>query len=111
MSALLGFLVFFLFVYFFFCQLTYRRPLPLFSYDTLRVFATSSLVAHSFLVKVICFAVSILWKIRSVGERPVYRHLADLIVAGLDQGTLQDACLKANKNEEIPVVIGSRLFA
>ena len=30
------------------------RPVPLFSHDTLRVFATSSLVPHSFLVKVIC---------------------------------------------------------
>ena len=40
-----------------------------------------------------------------------YRHLADLIVADLDQGTLQDAHLKTNKNEEIPVNIGSRLFA
>jgi len=40
-----------------------------------------------------------------------YRHLADLIVADLDQGTLQNAHLKTNKNEEIPVVIGSWLFA
>jgi len=35
-------------------------PVPLFSYDTLRVFVTSSLVPRSFLVKVICFAVSML---------------------------------------------------
>ena len=40
-----------------------------------------------------------------------YRHLADLMVADLDQGTLRDAHLKTNKNEEIPVNIGSRLFA
>jgi len=36
---------------------------------------------------------------------------ADLIVADLDQRTLQNAHLKTNKNEEIPVVIGFRLFA
>jgi hypothetical protein len=36
---------------------------------------------------------------------------ADLIAVDLDQETLQDAHLKANKNEEIPVNIGSRLFA
>ena len=40
-----------------------------------------------------------------------YRHLADLIVANLDQGTLQDAHLKTNKNGEISANIGSRLFA
>jgi hypothetical protein len=36
---------------------------------------------------------------------------AELIVADLDQETLQDAHLKIDKNEEIPVNIGSRLFA
>jgi hypothetical protein len=34
-----------------------------------------------------------------------------LVVADLDQETPQDAHLKANKNEEISVSIGSRLFA
>ena len=36
---------------------------------------------------------------------------AELIVADLDQETLQDAHLRTRKNEEIPVNIGSRLFA
>jgi hypothetical protein len=64
LSALLDFLVFFLFVF----QLTRRLPSTA---GQLRVLATSSLVAHSFLDKVICFAVPILWKIRSVGEKSV----------------------------------------
>jgi hypothetical protein len=32
-------------------------------------------------------------------------------VVDLDQETLQDAHLKIDKNEEVPVNIGSRLFA
>jgi hypothetical protein len=32
-------------------------------------------------------------------------------VADLDEETLEDADLRTNKNEEIPVSIGSRLFA
>ncbi len=40
-----------------------------------------------------------------------YRELADPIVADLDEGTLQNAHYKTNKNEEIPVNVRSRLFA
>jgi hypothetical protein len=40
-----------------------------------------------------------------------YKLLADLIVIDLEEGTLQDAHLKINKNEEIPVNISPRLFA
>ncbi|MGA2310679.1 MAG: hypothetical protein ABSG57_14185 [Candidatus Bathyarchaeia archaeon] len=36
---------------------------------------------------------------------------AELIVVDLDQETIEDAHLRTNKNEEIPVNIGSRLFA
>ena len=39
----------------------------------------------------------------------MYRHLADLIVADPDQGTLRNAHWK--KNKEFSVNIGSRLFA
>jgi len=39
------------------------------------------------------------------------RYLSDLIVADLEQGTLQDAHLKTNKSGEISVDVGSRLFA
>ncbi len=49
--------------------------------------------------------------IRDVAGRFQYGHLADLVVADLGQVTLQNAHLKTNKNEGIPVNIGSRPFA
>jgi hypothetical protein len=94
---------------------------PLFGYNTLRVFATSSLVPHSFRQGDLFCSVHTVEDSFSWKETRGYPTCgsaasgtdtsAGLIVADLDEETLEDADLRTNKNEEIPVSIGSRLFA